>query len=210
MDFGSLYHSDLFKWVILPLLIFCARIVDVTVGTIRILFVSRGHKLWAPVLGFFEVVIWLLAIGQIMQNLTNWICYIAYGGGFAMGNLIGISLEEKLAFGKLEVRIIVGTDANELIHRLRRKGYGVTSMDAHGGQGKVRVVYLVIERSDLPEVMDTIGRFHPKAFYTVEDTRLVKQGIFPEKRNLLERTFDQQPRFLRVMRLYWRTILNRK
>ena len=210
MDFGSLVHSGLFKWVVLPLLIFCARIIDVTVGTIRILFVSRGHKLWAPVLGFFEVVIWLLAIGQIMQNLTNWVCYIAYGGGFAMGNLIGISLEEKLAFGKLVVRIVVGADSAGLIKRLRRRGYGVTSLDAQGSQGKVKVVYLVIERSDLPDVTGTVERFHPKAFYTVEDTRMVKQGIFPEKRNFVERAFDQQPRFLRVMRLYWRTILNRK
>ena len=210
MDFSALYHSDLFKWVILPILIFFARILDVTVGTVRILFVSRGHKLWAPVLGFFEVIIWLLAIGQIIQNMTNWICYIAYGCGFAMGNLIGITLEEKLAYGKLVVRIITGKDADALIQRLRRKGFGVTSMDAHGGQGKVRVIYLVIERSDLENVTDTVQRHHPKAFYTVEDTRMVQQGIFPGKKNILERSLDKPPRFIRVMRLYWRSILNRK
>lgn len=210
MDLIQLYHSDLFKWLVLPILIFFARIVDVTVGTIRILFVSRGHKLWAPVLGFFEVIIWLLAIGQIMQNLTNWVCYIAYGGGFAMGNLIGITLEEKLAYGKLVIRIITGKDADVLIQRLRRKGFGVTGINAHGAQGNVRVIYLVIERSDLEKVMDTVQRHHPKAFYTVEDTRMVQQGIFPEKKNFIERSLDKPPRFIRVMRLYWRSILNRK
>jgi uncharacterized protein YebE (UPF0316 family) len=210
MDLNALYHSGLFKWAILPVLIFLARILDVTIGTIRILFVSRGHKLWAPILGFFEVVVWLLAIGQIMQNLTNWVCYIAYGCGFAMGNLIGISLEEKLAFGKLVVRIIVGTGADKLIQRLRLKGFGVTSMEARGAQGRVKVVYLVIERGDLETVTDTLQRTNPKAFYTVEDTRMVKKGIFPEKKNFLERQFDKPPRFIRVMKLYWRSMLNRK
>lgn len=210
MDLVQLYHSEFFKWVFLPILIFIARIVDVTVGTIRILFVSRGHKLWAPVLGFFEVIIWLLAIGQIMQNLTNWVCYIAYGGGFAMGNLIGITLEEKLAYGKLVVRIITGKDGDVLIQRLRRKGFGVTGINATGAQGKVRVIYLVIERSDLEKVTETVQRHHPKAFYTVEDTRMVQQGIFPEKKNFIERSLDKPPRFIRVMRLYWRSILNRK
>ncbi len=210
MDLTALYHSDLFKWVILPLLIFLARIFDVTIGTIRILFVSRGNKVWAPVLGFFEVVVWLLAIGQIMQNLTNWVCYIAYGGGFAMGNLIGISIEEKMAFGRLIVRIIVDTNADKLIKRLRSKGFGVTSMEARGGKGRVKVVYLVIERSDLEKVTGIVEHVNPEAFYTVVDTRMVKQGIFPEKKNFLERQFNKPPRFLRVMRLYMRSIINRK
>jgi uncharacterized protein YebE (UPF0316 family) len=210
MDLNALFHSELFKWVILPILIFLARILDVTIGTIRILFVSRGHKLWAPILGFFEVIVWLLAIGQIMQNLTNWVCYIAYGGGFAMGNLIGITLEEKLAYGRLIVRIIVDKGAEKLIKRLRSKGFGVTSMDARGKHGKVKVVYLVIERSDLEKVTDTVERLDPDAFYTVVDTRMVQEGIFPRKRNFLERQFDKPPRFVRVMRLYMRSIINRK
>ena len=210
MDLTAFLQSGPFKWVVLPLLIFLARILDVTLGTIRILFVSRGHKLWAPVLGFFEVIIWLLAIGQIMQNLTNWVCYIAYGGGFAMGNLIGITLEEKLAYGKLVVRIIVESQGSKLVRCFRKKGFGVTSMDAQGGQGKVKVVYLVIERSDLETVTDTIQKHYPKAFYTIVDTRMVKEGIFPDKRGFLERQFDKPPRFLRVLKLYWRSILNRK
>jgi uncharacterized protein YebE (UPF0316 family) len=210
MDLAAIYHSELFKWIILPLLIFLARIFDVTIGTIRILFVSRGNKVWAPVLGFFEVVVWLLAIGQIMQNLTNWVCYVAYGGGFAMGNLIGITLEEKLAYGKLIVRIIVDSGAQKLIRRLRSKGFGVTSMTARGAKGGVKIVYLVIERSDLETVAGIVERTDPEAFYTVVDTRMVRQGIFPEKRNFLERQFYKPPRFIRVMRLYMRSIINRK
>ena len=82
----------IFTWVLLPILIFFARILDQSIGTMRLIFLSKGMKHIAPFLGFFEVIIWLLAIGQIMQHLDNWVCYVAYGAGFAMGNFIGITL----------------------------------------------------------------------------------------------------------------------
>jgi uncharacterized protein YebE (UPF0316 family) len=103
----QLSGSPVFAWVILPLLIFAARICDVTLGTLRIIFVSRGKKLLAPLLGFFEVSIWLLAISQIMQNLNNPVCFLAYAGGFAMGNFVGILIEDKLAMGILVIRIFL-------------------------------------------------------------------------------------------------------
>lgn len=87
--------SEIFNWVVLPLLIAIARIMDVTIGTIRLIFVSRGYKYLAPLLGFAEVIIWLMAISQIMQHLDNIMCYIGYGAGFAAGNYIGIILVEK-------------------------------------------------------------------------------------------------------------------
>ena len=88
-----------FTWVGLPILIFLARILDQSIGTLRLIFLSKGMKHIAPFLGFFEVIIWLLAVGQIMQHLDNWLCYVAYGAGFAMGNFIGISIEERLSLG---------------------------------------------------------------------------------------------------------------
>ena len=84
-----------FTWILLPALIFLARILDQSIGTLRLIFLSKGMKYIAPFLGFFEVIIWLLAVGQIMQHLDNWLCYVAYGAGFAMGNFIGITLEER-------------------------------------------------------------------------------------------------------------------
>ena len=92
-------HPDLYGWVVLPLLIFVARIMDVSIGTSRVIFVSRGYRVLAAVAGFWEVLIWLLAIGQIMQNLDNPMCYLAYAGGFAMGNYIGITLTNKMSWG---------------------------------------------------------------------------------------------------------------
>lgn len=182
MGTSSLLDSNLFTYLILPLLIFLARIMDVTLGTIRIVFVSRGKKFLAPLFGFFEVLIWLLAIGQIMKNLNNVACYLAYAAGFAAGNYVGLYLEEKLAMGNLVLRAIVSREATELIEFLRARGYGVTSVDAHGVSGKVNVIFMIIKRSELRKVVDFIQRFHPRAFYTVEDVRDVARGVFPAGR----------------------------
>jgi uncharacterized protein YebE (UPF0316 family) len=172
----------LFKWVILPLLIFFARICDVSIGTIRIVFLQRGHKLWAPLLGFFEVIIWLLVIRQIMQNLNNWVCYIAYGSGFAMGNFIGILLEEKLAYGRLVLRIITQAPAGKLAASLRSMGYGVTQLDAKGATGPVNLLLAVIERKDLLRAVEWIEAHQQGAFFSIEDTRTVHAGTFPGPR----------------------------
>ncbi len=174
-------NSGLWTYAILPLLIFIARILDVTIGTIRIVFVSRGKKRLAPLFGFFEVLIWLLAIGQIMKNLTNVICYLAYAGGFAAGNFIGLYLEEKLAMGMLVLRLITNRDASALIEVLRERGYGVTDVDAQGISGKVNIVFMIIKRSELRKVVAAIQEHHPQAFYSLEDVRHVSRGVFPAK-----------------------------
>ena len=201
--------SKLFIWVILPLLIFFARICDVSIGTIRILFLQRGHKLWAPILGFFEVTIWLLAIRQIMQNLNNVFCYIAYGAGFATGNYIGMLLEEKLAFGKLVLRIITTSHAAKLANEMRKSGLGLTQVDAKGHSGKVDLILAVIERKDLPMVADMTERYQPDAFYSIEDTRMVNAGIFPKKKQQSGNVFRRQVKMIRRVRSFWQAISHR-
>jgi uncharacterized protein YebE (UPF0316 family) len=185
MNLEPIVSSEIFKWVVLPMLIFLARILDVSLGTVRIVFVSRGLKYLAPVVGFFEVIIWLLAIRVIMQNLNNVACYIAYGAGFAMGTFIGLQIEKKIAIGNSLIRVITQKDATELIEHLREKDYGVTSIDAQGVKGKVHVIYIIIRRHDIENVAGIIREFNPQAFYTIEDIRLVSRGIFPLKKNHL-------------------------
>lgn len=182
LQFAQLFDAWTFTWIILPLLIFCARICDVSIGTVRIIFISRGQKIIAPLLGFFEILIWLVAIGKIMQNLTNVIAYVAYAGGFAMGNFIGILIEEKLAVGMVIIRIITRKDASALIETLKSMGFGVTSIDAEGNEGPVNIVYSVLKRSDLESVIVIVEKYNPKAFYSIEDVRAVREGIFPLKR----------------------------
>jgi len=172
-------EPEIFKWVIIPLLIVLARIGDVSLGTIRIIAIGRGYKLIAPLLGFFELLIWLFAIRQIMQNLTNFSYYVVYSGGFAAGTFVGMYIEEKLAIGILSIRIITKKDASELINFLRSANYGVTSVDAQGSTGPVHIIYTIVKRSDVQDVVEIINRFNPKAFYLIEDVRSAREGIFP-------------------------------
>ena len=174
--------SDVFAWVILPLLIFISRILDVSIGTMRLIFVSKGFKYIAPVLGFFEVIIWLLAISQIMQNLDNIMCYIAYGLGFAMGNYAGIILEEKMAIGSVLLRVIPQKDTNELINYLREHKYGVTSVEVEGMKGRIQMIFSIIKRKDVKEYIEIVQRFNPNAFYTIEDIKAIKEGYFKSHR----------------------------
>lgn len=175
-----------FSLIILPLLIFTARICDVSIGTLRIILVGRGHKMLAPLLGFFEVLVWLIAIQQIMQNLTNTIYYFAYAAGFAAGNYVGMLIEEKIALGILVIRIITNQSAEKLIEKLRQQDYGVTSIDAAGKTGPVNVLYTIIRRADLKNIITLINDYHPNAFYSVEDVKLVREGIFPAKSSIIK------------------------
>jgi len=184
MDLSVFYHSEIFKLIVIPLLIFLARICDVTLDTARIIYVSRGMKLLAPLIGFFEVLIWLLSITQIMHNLTNVVYYIAYAGGFAMGNFIGIYIEERMAIGTVVIRIITQKDASELVDFLKGDGYGVTYIDAQGTLGPVKIVFTIIKRRDVSRVIGIIRKFNPLAFFTIEDLRSVREGVFRKKANL--------------------------
>ncbi len=171
-------QTDLFTYVILPLFIFLARIVDVSLGTLRIIFVTKGMRRVAPLIGFFEVFIWLLAISRIMQNLDNWVCYVAYAAGFASGNLIGMLIEEKLAIGHEMIRVITRKDATNLIDELRETGHGVTWVNAKGVEGDVAVLYIIARRSMIQGVLDLINKHNPRALYTVEAIKYVNKEIF--------------------------------
>ena len=174
MNYGSL--------IVVPLLIFIARIFDVTLGTIRIILVSRGVKIPAALLGFFEVLIWLIAIGRVMQNLNNVVNYFAYAGGFAMGNFVGIYIENKLAMGLLSIRIVTAKDAAALIDYLKSEDFGATSVAARGVSGEVRIVFIIIRRKELQDTLEIISKFNPGAFIAIEDVRSVSSDAFPSTR----------------------------
>ena len=178
METILLSDSWIFTWVILPVLIFLARIGDVSIGTLRLIFISRGFKYYAPLLGFFEVIIWLLAIGQIMQHLDNFMCYLAYGLGFATGNFIGIILDEKLSLGTVLVRIIPKKDPADLINRLRAEKFGASLVDIEGMTGKLKMIFAIIKRQDLKEVMAIVSDHNPNAFVTIEDVKTAQEGYF--------------------------------
>ncbi len=184
MQWTTFYQMGWFQWVVLPLLIIIARICDVTLGTMRIVFLSRGRRVIAPILGFMEVLIWLLAISQIMRNLSNPLTYLAYATGFALGNFIGLWLEEKLAIGMVAVRVFLKKDSDLLVQKLQDTGFGVTRLRGMGTQGASDIIYTLIKRRSMSEVIDLIHQVNPKAFFAVEEIRSVSQGVFPVRRSI--------------------------
>jgi uncharacterized protein YebE (UPF0316 family) len=187
---SSFFDSSLFTYGIMPLLIFLARICDVSIGTMRIIFVSKGKRNIAPFLGFFEVLIWIIAVSKIMQNLDNYVNYIAYAGGFATGNFVGMLIEERLAVGIQMIRVITSQGGMDLLQTLNSRGYGATCVEAHGAKEKVHLIYTIVQRNDLKNVLDIINTFNPKAFYTIEDVRATNEGIFPHERTNTVFTFS--------------------
>lgn len=163
----------------LPCLVFLAEMCVVTLGTLRIIFVSRGMKILAPMLGFFEITIWLFAISQIMQNLSDISCFLAFAGGFVMGNFLGILIEERLAMGTALVRLITSKSIHDLVGKLSRAGFGVTCMDGQGASGPVQVVFTVVRRKEIDKITSFIHQFDPKAFYSIDEVQAVNEGVFP-------------------------------
>ncbi|ARU49156.1 DUF2179 domain-containing protein [Sulfurospirillum diekertiae] len=176
---SELLQHEWFGLYGIPILIALARICDVSIGTLRIIFVSKGLRLWAPILGFFEVTIWLLAISKVMENLTNPINYIAYALGFSMGNYIGMFIENRLAIGMVVVRIITKRDSHILVAALRALRYSVTVADAEGNAGSVNIIFTVIKRSSITHVRELIVMHNPQAVYSIEDVRHASDPSFP-------------------------------
>jgi uncharacterized protein YebE (UPF0316 family) len=168
----------------LPLTVFLAETTVVTLSTVRTIFIARGWKVLAPLLGFFEVSIWLFAIAQVMQHLTSPDCFLAFAGGFASGNYLGVLIEQKLALGQVVVHVVSQNDGCELAESLRWAGYGVTAVEASGASGPVRLTFTVIRRQELDRVISIIKRHDPKAFYSVGDLRSAADDLLPSRRQL--------------------------
>jgi uncharacterized protein YebE (UPF0316 family) len=160
-------------------MIFVAEVCVVTLSTMRIIFLSRGRRFLAPILGFFEIVIWLFAIGQIMRNLNSISCYLAFAGGFTMGNFLGVLLERVLALGMVVIHIITGKDSDALVARLQEAGFGVTTLNGHGSTGAVKMVFTILPRRQLPLVKAIIKEIDLKMFYSIDDIQSASEGIFP-------------------------------
>jgi len=174
-------NDSLLNYALIPSLIFIARVIDVSIGTVRIILLARGNKIIAPILGFFEIIIWLAAITQVMQNLTNFVCYLAYGLGFAAGNYMGILIESKLALGLQIVQIISSSPLQILPTELRNEGYGVTTIKGTGARNLVNILYSVVPRKKVSDLIKLVVSLDPNAFISVEDVRSAYAGYFQDK-----------------------------
>ena len=174
---------QLYQYIVLPLIIFFARICDVSLGTMRIVFVSKGKKNIAPILGFFELFIWIVVISEIFKNADSMVCYIAYAGGYAAGNFIGMNIEERLAIGTQLIQVFTPKDIAPLQKCLNEAGFGTTVVEGDGSAGKTNILYTVINRKTFTKAEKILKEFDPFIFYVIEDVRLVKSGIFPHAKH---------------------------
>ncbi|MGV8964175.1 MAG: DUF2179 domain-containing protein [Candidatus Saccharimonadaceae bacterium] len=172
---------------LLPFIIFFGRIFDVTLGTLRIIFVSKGEKLKAPIIGFFEVFIWVVIISQILSRANDMIAYLSYAGGYAAGNYVGILIEKRIAFGIILCRVYTNKPGLKLVNLLSLKGFGATLVHGTGSVDQVDIIESVIDRKQLKNIVKIILEFDMQAFYVIEDVRTRERGIFPKSYNLLKR-----------------------
>jgi uncharacterized protein YebE (UPF0316 family) len=165
-----------------PLAIFGLRIIDVSMATTRTLLAMRGARLAVPVIGFFESLIWVLAVGTAIRHLNSPLHVLGYAGGFAAGTAVGLWMEEKLALGLATFHIISRTGGVEIAEALRERGFGVTEFLGQGREGKVEVVNTVVRRRQAREVLAEVDRWDPDAFVSVEEPRAVRRGWMFDKR----------------------------
>ena len=171
--------NEMMAWVVIPVLIFVARLIDMTLATMRHILITRGAKRIVPLLAFVEVTVWLLAMTQIMSNLDNLAYSLAWAAGFAAGTYCGMALEEKLALGHQLVRIFCHRNPDELARLLRERHYAATVVAGNGGRGRVEVVLVAVARSKVRGLMTVLRNFDPSLFVTLEDLRTVQAGVFP-------------------------------
>ena len=174
--------EEIFSYLFLPLLIFLARICDVSINTIRIIYILGGRRWTSTLLGFFEAFIWLMAIRQIFAHLDNWICYVAYPAGFATGIYVGMIIEERIAYGKVIVRIITRKDTADLQKHLIENQFRFTVVFGHGADGDENVIFTVLNREYLDKLLTKLKEILPSAFYTIEKVKAAGEGgMLPEE-----------------------------
>ena len=152
-------------------LIMCMRIADVTLGTFRTILVVQAKKYYAAIAGFFEVLIWISAMKYIVDNMDTYANLFAYAAGFGIGNLLGITLEEKIGLGYSQINIISKYAADKIAKQLRLSKYGVTLLPAEGGSGGMAVIVAIVRRRDTKKVIQMVEEIDKDCFITIQHSR---------------------------------------
>ena len=163
---------------VMPLIIFCLRVGDMSLDTLRVLFVVRGRKPIAWMLGFFQSALWVVAITSVLSNLDNLWNVFGYAGGFATGNVVGMVIEEWLAVGHGHMRIISSHRGTAIAEAVRSAGYAATELSGRGKDGMVSVINCSVSRRDIDRVREEVQRIDPEAFLTVEEVRPLQRGFW--------------------------------
>lgn len=160
------------------LFIFVARLADVSMATIRMIMVVRGKRLMAALIGFFEITIYILAIGKVLNGLNNPINILIYALGFATGNYLGIFIEGKMALGNIIAQVISEHEVMKLVDLLRDEGFAVTVIEGYGRTGIRHLLHITLKRKYLDKLYEILDKHDKKAFITVTDARAIRGGYF--------------------------------
>ena len=165
---------------LLGILIFFARIIDVSVGTVRTISIIQGRTKMAFFLGFIEISMWLMVLSAVLQKvMESPLLAVFYALGFSTGNVVGILIEKKLAMGYTNFRVISSKNGRKIAEKIREKGYRSTIFEGEGKDGKVMEVYVVCERKALPEIIRIVKEIEPTAFYITEQVGIVSKMLRP-------------------------------
>lgn len=175
--FTAAYWSDPHAYLF-ALLIFFLRVCDMSMDTLRVLFVVRGKRAIVWVLGFLQSLIFILAISSVLTGERNYLNILGYATGFATGNIVGMIIEEKLAIGHILVNIISSHRGAFIAERLRASGFAVTEIAGRGMNGTVFELHVSVLRKEVDTVETIVLEADPQAFITAEDVRPVRRGFW--------------------------------
>ncbi len=167
------------------LFIFVLRVVGISISTLRVLVMMRGKRVAAFVAGFFEVLTYVIAIAEVVNNLDNIWNVLGYCLGFSVGTVVGMILDERTASGFINVRIISRYKAQNIVEEIHEAGYGATVGWGHGRGGTVGMIVAVVVRKEADHICAIAENVDPNAFITIEDTRSIRRGYI--QMNRLER-----------------------
>lgn len=165
---------------LLYLIILVAKIIEVSISTFRIVIINKGERVKGAVLGFVEILIWLLVVSSVLNNITeDPFKILAYAAGFSLGNFMGVTIESKIAVGLASIQCVVNVETGEILAEiLRDESYGVTIIDGKGrDESKKTLLFIQLKRKKIPEAIKIIKQTAPNAFITVNDIKSMVGGF---------------------------------
>ena len=191
---SEILSSNIFTWVIMPVLIILARMLDVSFGTLRFVFISKNKKLLASAAGFMEAFVWIMVVGKLLNGSSNIVWLIAYAAGFGIGTYLGLVLSEKMAIGKVMLRVIARREPKRLVAKLISKKYSFTIVDSKNQKGNTtKVLLLTLEAKELSKILHYVKEFNPKAFYSVEEVQSIKEDNIKHAKPSVIKSFLMSP-----------------
>lgn len=169
--------------IVTGLFIFFARVVDVSLGTLRMLMLVKGRRLPAATIGFFEVIIYVNALGRVVNQLDRWEYMLIYALGYSAGNFLGIILEERMALGYAGVEIIVQSESDRLVQLLRDSGFGVTVIEGWGREGAKDILTVIVPRRQMDTLMKLVNEHDSNSFTIVMDARKTMGGYYQRQKS---------------------------